>query len=523
MAKAVAKAVAARTSSGIRPADRAMTDEAGQTAGQPLAGDPATVHPDLAEKLPEYQEVRDCRKGATAVKDRGEEYLPKPTGFKAQKDDGVAMYRAYIKRAQFPDLLSPTIGGMVGIVHRREAQIEGMDEGTPMAVLWERATPDGLPLETLHRRITEELLTVGRCELLPDAPIDGGEAPYIALYSAESMINWSEDRDFFVFEEEYRIRNGYEWTSDKRYRVLTLEEGKYVVRVVDKDGSPVDPKFAEGVFPSKSGGGNLEEIPVVVIGSRDLGLEPDEIPLLGVARSALAIYRLDADYRHQLFMTGQETLVFSGMRAEDIPNYVGAGVAVALEAPEAQASYVGPKGVGISAHKTAIDDERENAAAAGARVFDTQKRGAESGDALRIRSRASTATLVSVALASAAGLEKALRHCAVMMGQDPEQIVVTPNLDFVDSKLTPAEAKALVDVWMTGAISYETLYENLQKGEVASQERTAEEEQELRAEEDAALIDEESEAALGGDDETGEVGDDELEALFSPETLVGAE
>lgn len=116
--------------------------------------------------------------------------------------------------------------------------------------------------------------------------------------------------------------------------------------------------------------------------------------------------------------------------------------------------YVGPAGTGIAAHRLAMLDERQNAAQAGARLFNSsENKSAESGDALRIRFAAETATLTSIAQSSAQGLEKALRHIAVMIGQDPAKVVVKPNLSFVDSTLTPADAAALVSVWQNGAIS----------------------------------------------------------------------
>lgn len=516
-----------------------------------IVGSPSTRHPDLIALQEDYAMMRDARAGATKVKSEGTTYLPMPSGFNAQSDGGVAMYGAYKTRAQFPELLNPTILGMAGVVHRREPHIEGLDEGSPLASMWESATPDGLPLEALWARITEEILTLGRCALLADLPVEGGEVPFISLYTGESLLNWSDERDFFVLEEKYRVRTGYDWENRTRYRVLELEDGVYRVRLVSEAGEPLvyiasggqaQPQEAgqdaradaDYIEPQARGGKPLSEIPLVVVGSRDLSLKPDEIPLVGVARAALAIYRLDADYRHQLFMSGQETLFVFGLEPEDIPQYVGAGVVVSLPAGQGvDAKYVGPEGTGIDAHREAIKDEREVAAAAGARLMDTSKGKAESGDALRIRSRAATATLISVALASAAALEKALRNCATMINYDPEKIVVVPNLDFVDSPLTPADAKALVDLWMGKAISYETLYENLQRGDIASQERTAEEEQEAIALEEAAILDET--AALGedpsaepdltkgtGTDETQPVPPEELAQLFSPELLTDA-
>jgi hypothetical protein len=434
-----------------------------------MTGTVDTKHPDYLDRVDEWALMRDCARGETAVKAAGERYLPMPSGFRVQEDGGAKMFEAYQTRAQFSEILAPTIRGMIGVIHRTEAQI---DMPPAMQGLWERATADGLPLEALHRRITGELLLTGRYGLLADAASEGSDLPWLAGYTTEALINWSPSRDFFVLDESGLSRDGFSWKQHKAYRVLRLDEGRYSVERYDgeeQDGEPVQ--------PTARGGAALTAIPLVVMGPQDLSVSPQEPPLIGVARAALAMYRLDADYRHQLYMTGQETLVIIN---GDAPAAVGAGVVISLTASREDhapdAKYVGPSGTGIEAHRTAILDERDNAASAGARLFDSEKRSAESGDALRIRYAAQTATLTSVALTSAQGLEKALRHIAVMIGADPNQVVVKPNLSFVDAGMTPEQAEALMRVWQGGGISYETYYENLQRGEIASAERTAEEE-----------------------------------------------
>lgn len=122
-----------------------------------------TKHPLWTAMADKWELMRDTTAGETAVKEAGTTYLPQPSGFKSQPDGGRALYEAYQKRAQFPEIVEPTIRGMVGVIHRTEAQIEMPDAMQP---LWEKATKDGLPLEALHRRITAELLTTGRYSLL---------------------------------------------------------------------------------------------------------------------------------------------------------------------------------------------------------------------------------------------------------------------------------------------------------------------------------------------------------------------
>lgn len=431
-----------------------------------------TKHPDWIDRADEWAMMRHTVRGEKAVKEEGENYLPMPSGFRVQADGGRAMYGAYQKRAQFAEIVAPTVRGMIGVIHRTEAQIE---MPSAMEGLWERATKDGLPLEALHRKITGELLLMGRYGLLADAASEGSDLPWLAGYSTEALINWSDDRDFFVLDESGLRRSGFQWEQRQAYRVLEIRDGRYVVETYS--GTEKDEGERQ---PTGRGNAPLNEVPFVVIGSRDLSVAPDEPPLIGVARAALAMYRLDADYRHQLYMSGQETLVIIN---GDAPTAVGAGVVLTLKASkddhQPDAKYVGPAGTGIEAHRQAIQDERDNAAAAGARLFDSEKRTAESGDALRIRYAAQTATLTSIAQASAQGLEKALRHIALMIGAQPDQVIVKPNLSFVDATLSPQEAQALVSLWQNGAISYETMYGNLQKGEIASAERSHEEELDL--------------------------------------------
>ncbi|WP_029620627.1 DUF4055 domain-containing protein [Pseudorhizobium marinum] len=437
-----------------------------------------TKHPLYIERAEEWSLMRDTTAGEKEVKGAGTQYLPQPSGFKAQDDGGQALYDAYQKRAQFPEIVHPTVHGMVGVIHRTEAQIE---MPSAMQALWEKATKDGLPLEALHRRITAELLTTGRYALLADAASEGSDLPWLAGYSAEALINWADDRTMFVLDESGLKREGFRWEREQRFRVLEMREGSYTVQTYA--GTERTP--GGEVMPSGRGNTKLTEIPFVVMGARDLSVAPELPPLLGVARSAIALYQLSADYRWQLFMTGQETLVVIN---GDPPSAVGAGAVIAIKQGDQQGTpdvkYVGPAGTGIAAHRTAILDERQNAAQSGARLFNSsESKTAESGDALRIRFAAETATLTSIALSSAQGLEKALRHIAVMIGQSPEAVTVKPNLSFVDATLTPEQAASLVSLWQNGAIAYETLYENLQRGEIASAERDHEAELKLIDEE----------------------------------------
>jgi hypothetical protein len=434
-----------------------------------------STHPDYtAEVFDEWRIMRHAYRGETEIKRWGEQYLPMPSGYKFHPggaEIGLAMYHAYRARARFPEITSNAIRSMVGIAHGQEWQI---DIPPALYPLWENSDGKGLPLEALSRRITMELLITGRYGLMVDAPPAGGDI-YLAGYSAEEIINWSEYDDFYVLREVVRERSGDGWRDVIKTRELELVDGRYIQRVY------MDGQLTEEYEPRARGGAALAMIPLTIGGAMDLDLKPEAPPMIGVARACIAHYQLNADYRLQLYMSGQETLVLHNV--DTPPKVIGAGVVVSLRSADGskdtRAEYVGPTGVGIDAHVTAMDREQMAAVRSGAQMFDNTPRGQESGEARRLRFSAETATLTSIVGASAMILERTLKQAAIMAGANPDDVTVTPPKNLLEGRLDPQEITALVASWTGGAISYETLYENLQRGRIASMERTAEDEARL--------------------------------------------
>lgn len=424
-------------------------------------------HPEYLEHEEEWRIVRNAYRGAYIVKRWATDYLPMPSGFAAQGDNGTEMYNAYRKRAQFPEIVAPTVQGIIGIIHGNEWQI---DLPQPLEFIREDATPEHISLSSFAKRVTTEAVLMGRYGVMTDVR---DNLPYLAGYKAETIINWDENRDLYVLDESDLVRTNFEWDTEEKYRVLELVDGRYQQRVY------IDGRWVEQVEPSARGERFLDEIPFVIVGAKDLRVEIEEPPLIGVARAALAHYRLDADYRHQLYMSGQETLFIINGEA---PSAVGAGVVHRLEAPEGlsvDAKYVGPSGKTIEAHRQAMMDEMERAANIGARLLNDKSQSQESGDARRLRFGSETASLKTIAVTVAAGLERSLKYAARMIGANEDDVIVTPPSKLMEPVMSAQEAKTLVEAWQNGGFSYQTLYENLQRGQIASQDRTFEDELQL--------------------------------------------
>jgi len=456
-----------------------------------MAYDITVEHPSYCAYKPAWTLMRDAFDGEERIKEAGETYLPMKSGTAALNDSAARSraYDAYRLRAEFPELVSPTVRGAVGLMLKKPAVVE-----LPKAMndLIKRATLDGLSLEGLHRRVATELMVTGRYGLLPGMTEQGD--PHIAGYIAESIINW--DAGYLVLDETGNIRNleTGKWEKEKRYRECMLHDGGYVSREWVKGSSAGEFVVGETIVSTTRQGVSLGILPFVFIDTNDLTAEPDDVPLYGLGRLAVRIYRLDADYTFALHMTSEPTPVAIGF--DDPKNAVANGNApktlgsstLWILPPGGDAKFLEFSGPGLAAQKEAIADALNRAVALGAQVLTDARRTAESGDAIKLRLGHQASTLTSIALTSAAGLEAALRNIAIWIGQDPNAVTVQPNLEFFDEPLNAQELAALVAGWQAGAYSYPSMFERLKRGQIVPQQRTIEEEQSLIAADDVDRV-----------------------------------
>jgi hypothetical protein len=441
-------------------------------------------HPEYEAKIAAWNTMRDAIDGEDAIKAKQEYYLPMKSGIKAINDNRrrEEAYAAYILRAEFPELLAPTIRGSMGLIHSKESVIELPAVLEPLR---EKATKDGLTLQQLHQKITVELLRAGRFVLLPG--IQNGEF-HIASYVAESFINWDDNEGnlvYAVLEEAGYKRNliTNKWEEQDKFRELYLDErGLFVSRMwVEVASEGKDKTFIplEEERATIKGRAELDLLPVVTMGTQDLTVDPDELPLYGLAKLALRSYRLDADYTNALHMTSEPTPVVTGVSQEEAPQTIGAGGLWIFESDSADAKFLEFSGPGVAAQHTEIQSTQERAIMFGAQLFAENKRTAESGEAIKLRLGSQTSSLKMISASSAAGLEQTLKFTAIWAGANPDEVSVTPNMEFIEHELSPQEITALVASWQAGAYSKATLFDNLQRGNIIDPEKTFEEEQDL--------------------------------------------
>lgn len=453
--------------------------------------DPTKRHPAYLKAMLDWKLMRDAVEGEGKIKSENEIYLPIKSGTAAIEDVTIRdrAYQAYKLRAEFPELVSPTIRGSVGVIVDQEPKIELPKSMEP---LLERATRDGLTMMSLFRRICLEVMTTGRFGLLPGLTQVGN--PYLATYVTEAITNWDENEEQitdFTMLDECRLvldRSTGEWNASYQYRELYIEDGQYRQRVwTSANGTSwVSTEQDPATLPPRQGVRRpYAELPFVFINTNDLTSDPDDIPLYGLAKLAVRVYRLDADYTFAMHMTSEPTPWVSGfadpassVEKGEVPTTLGSSKIWVLS-ENAQAGFLEFSGAGIAAQAEAINSALQRAVLFGANMLADGKKSAESGDALKLRMGSQTSTLRTISETAASGLERALKNLAVWLGEDPNAVSVKPNTDFFDQTLNPQDITALVAGWMAEAYSKETLFERLQKGGVVNIERTFEEEQAL--------------------------------------------
>lgn len=409
----------------------------------------------LSEKHPQYINqnldwtlLRDSYSGQRAVKKKAVLYLPYTAGHiedgvTKTTDNGFKSYESYLLRARYPNFIRQAVQSSIGMMHSHPPKINLPSE------LEGITTTKNETMSQLLRRINEEQLITGRMGLLLDIPSGpvGEDLPYIATYTAETLINW-DDGDMgqipqvlnmvVLNETEQKRVNNFSWEEKEKYRVLIIGEtkenesqGLYTV------GEFGDRSFSTSdlIAPSFRGK-TLTQIPFVFINSCDLIAEPDDPPLLDLANLSMTIYRGEADYRQNLFMQGQDTFVTIGANFDDDePIRTGAGARIDLPL-NGDAKYVGVQSDGLEEQRLSLENDRKIAGSSGAQTIDTTSRERESGDSLRIRVSARTADLNQIAITGAKGLEDLLKIAASWIGANPEEVSVEPNLEFADSGLS---------------------------------------------------------------------------------------
>lgn len=421
----------------------------------------------------QWDRIRSAIEGSDAVKLQGALFLDQPSSMTANE------YSAYKNRAAFYPVAERTLRGMTGMVCRKAPRVTLPKRLAPMRNTF---SSTGNPLDVVVEEALAAVLSLGRIGWLLDFPTDVASSlavPYCAVYEADCILDHRTEIVGGIARLTYLTLSediGDEDDGDEIVRHLAIEDGKYVVRrwlIKGKSESMI-----EELIPTVNGK-PLTEIPFVAISPYDLRVGLEKPPMLDLVDVNLGHYRNSADYEHALFLTAQPTPYITGqLDAASKPTSIGSGTIWCL--PEgATAGMLEFSGAGIAAQRLAMQDKEQRMATLGARMINEGKNRNEASDTAKMRGTSELSLVGGSVAMVEAGLARLLRVAAEWVQANPNEVEVHLNRDYVSAELDPNALTALVKAWQSGAISHDTLWTNLQRGEIAPTDRSIDDERNL--------------------------------------------
>lgn len=322
-----------------------------------------------------------------------------------------------------------------------------------------------------------------------------GIRPFLTLYDANSILSArftgeGEERrlgEVRLLEEVEEKDPKDEWAlvEVEQVRVLDFDDaGFYRQRVFRDDGGVW--KLHGEVLEPRMGGQRLRHLPIYFSNARDGEPRPGVPPIRDIADISIAHLNDSAAYQWGLLWTANPTPIFKGL---DLPE----GATVKLGSSEGiavseggDAKFLEFTGQGLSELREAMNAKRKDAALMGARLLLEESKAAVAAETARIQRAGETSVVAGIANALSECLTKALTFLAEWAGVGGE-VEYWLNTDLNPAGLSPEALKALLEAWMSGAITLHDLFKNLQRGEVIDPAKNFEDHQEELADEAPAL------------------------------------
>jgi hypothetical protein len=438
-------------------------------------------HPQYRKREGQWARCQDAYDGDEAIKAQGVKYLPMLSG------QSSSQYESYKQRSLFYGATARTIDGIAGAVMRKDPTVVAPDELEELLV---DITGTGIAHYDFAKDVVTQLFMTSRVGILIDRPTEDvaekDQRPYLALYTAQSIINWREDAGqlvLVVLNEDHYVADPadeYNWKKKLQFRELSLTPEGYEVTVHWRYDTDSDDKWQTETYIPLNRGSRIEQIPFVFISPKGTSINPEKPISLDLVDVNISHYRTMADLEHGRHFTALPTPWFSGVKESDLGGaiHIGSSKGIVLPDPQARAGYLEFKGDGLSTLMEASDEKKEMMAKLGARMLDEKRKAVETAETARIHASGEVSIATQVAKSAGTGISKALTAMAEWQSISGD-IDYALNTDLIDAKMASGDLEALLKVRQAGEISEKSFTYNLQRGELLDPSLSADDEREL--------------------------------------------
>jgi hypothetical protein len=395
---------------------------------------------------------------------------------------GQAEYNKYLDNAYFYGASGRTVMGLSGLIFAKPPVAVLPNQIDYMA---DNVDGKGKSLNDFTSEIVSDAFQSvwsGVLVARPETPEGASEAdveagnlrPKLLHYKFESIINWDyetvnnqEVLSLLVLVDATTKRDGFKVETEKQYRVLELIDGVYHQSLYNKNKELITPSA-----PVIINGATSSEIPFYWIQAG----EGSKAVIDDLVDANFQHYNIYADYGSKLHYSSFIIYYETGVNGESANMVVGNGVKW-NGGSESSFGVLQPDG-NADSHRLALQDTELRMAALGAEMLKPRTGGAESAEAKGLDQVAQNSTTANVANTVSSVITRACNFASRWMG-GTEDAVYSLNVDYNPTGMDPQMIAAQLALLQSDQISEQTLYENLQKGEVANTERTLDEEKTL--------------------------------------------
>jgi len=446
-----------------------------------MSNDPSQTIPAVDAMRQDWAIVAPLMGGTAAMRSAGKALLPQ---YPAEEDD------AYLSRLRLSTLLpayAETVNSNTSRVFAEPLQL-GDDVPTVVAELCKDVDLGGNDLNAWAVEYFRTALSYGLCHALIDYPQAGelktaadeeaaGVRPYAVLIHPERVLGWRADGGRLLqvrFTESVEVPDG-DFGVKVVEQVRVLEPGLWRTYRKQEGGS---------WMMHEEGSTSLTYIPWVTFYTGRTGMMTARPPLLELAHMNIDHWQLRSDYRNILHVA-LVPLLFMFTDDEQFQLIISTGSATRMP-KDGDAKYVEHSGTSIAAGKGALDDIVEEMRMAGAKLLQKDKQ--------QTKTAAQANEEAAQELSPLQRMSNQLADCIAQMLQifadyrglpDGGAVEMRGNFDadFVPEVSLPL----LLNMASAGKLSDETLFAEMQRRSVISDEYNWQEEQERIASQGPAL------------------------------------
>jgi len=425
--------------------------------------------------------VRDVAVGTRHIRSKRTDYLPK------HPKETIPNYNNRLKWAVLFNALSRTVEGLTGMVFRRDPVIS---EDTPEKIEEHLQNIDnaGTHIDVFANQVLSDALEAGHAAILVDVPDVSDNVPVgrRATIREEGALGvrpyWVHVRKEDIFSPRTVNVRGQVVLQQVALREITMEpDGQFGEKEVTRyrvlsrleetdnaNGTAVTIRWelleiVDDKVVSRGAGvvTNQTEIPLVPVYGKKTGIFQSQPPLLDLAETNLAHYRLLSDHLYAMHKVNLPVGVVTGA---DPDEEIEIGPNTFLKLPQgATFKFEQPSGSSFSDNREQLREFKQDMAAMGLSMLQVETRAAETAEAKRMDKSEQDSALGT----AARSLQDALKQALVFHGNflkidKPGSIQI--NRDFEDLRLTPEEVTAYSMMHANGQISLETMWASLKEG-----------------------------------------------------------